>query len=369
MNTRTLVTLLASLAVLLALAVAVSLSQRKVAGSGDLLLPELRSQLNAIDKITVRASGDKTVATLEKREDRWILAERSGYPADVGRIRRNLIGLAEARILEEKTSNPELYDRLGVEDIEKESAAGVRLDLSTGSAVTSVIIGNTGVGGGERAYARRAGEATSWLVSGSFDAPRETSQWLELGLLDIEAKRVHSVTITHPKDGTLRVEKSAADAADFTVADVPKGRELSFPTAGNSLGGALADLSLENVEPADGFDPGEAQPTVARFETFDGLVVEARTWQQPAGSRVRLSASADETLAARFAPKPAQTDEAPASEAGKEATPRKSFDEVRAEADQLNGRFANWVYTLPEFKGEQLTRKIEDLLAPRPPTR
>ena len=36
--------------------------------------------------------------------------------------------LAEATILEEKTSNPELYDRLKVDDIEKDTAGGLRLD-------------------------------------------------------------------------------------------------------------------------------------------------------------------------------------------------------------------------------------------------
>ncbi len=374
MNTRTLIALLASLAVLVALAVAVSQSQRKTTGSGDLLLPDLHSQLNTIGTIIVRTGGDKTIATIAKQDDRWGVAERSGYPADIGRIRRNLIGLAEARILEEKTSNPELYDRLGVADIEKEAATGVRLDLGSASGTTSVILGNTGVGGGERAYARRAGETTSWLVSGSFDVPRETAQWLDQGILDIVAKRVHSVVISPPRGKTLRVEKASPETQDFTVTGVPGDRELSFPSAGNSIGAALTDLTLEDVEPAAGFSPGEVQPVVARYETFDGLVVEARTWQLPAGPRVRFSVSVDDALAARFAPAPAGAAPAGANDgtpqaAEPAAAPRKSPDAVKAEAAELQARLAAWVYTLPAHKGEQLTRTLDDLLAPRPPTK
>ena len=50
-------------------------------------------------------------------KETWTVAERDNYPADTGRLRKLLLELAEARLLEEKTSNPELYDRLKVEDI------------------------------------------------------------------------------------------------------------------------------------------------------------------------------------------------------------------------------------------------------------
>ena len=192
MTSRTLFALLAAIAILAALAVAVSVSQRPDRDDGGLLLPGLREQLNDIRQIVVRTSGSKTVATLTRGESDWRVAERAGYPADVGRIRKNLIALAETRILEEKTSNPELYDRLKVEDIDKPAAGGVQLDLESEKGTTSIIVGETGVGGGEQAYVRRAGEPTSWLVSGSFDLARETADWLDRSLTDVAAERVHA---------------------------------------------------------------------------------------------------------------------------------------------------------------------------------
>lgn len=372
MNSRTLVLLLAALAVLLALAVAVSVSQGPAAGPGGLLLPDLKAQLNDIDRIVVRAGGDRTVATLERRGDRWAVAERGGYGADVGRIRRNLIALAEAAIIEEKTSSPELYDRLKVEDIEKEGAGGVRLDLSAGDRKTAVIIGTTSVGGGERAFARRAGEATSWLVSGAFDVPREAADWLDRGITDIAPTRVHAVTITQPDGTSLRVLKASPEGNSFSVPDVPAGRELAFPAVGNAIGASLADLTLEAVEPAAGFAPGAAAPVVTTVETFDGLVVEARTWTLPSGPRTRFSARVDEALAARFTPSAQAAAPAPDSTAaGAPATeepaaaPRKGLDEVKAEAAGLQARLGEWVYVLPDFKLEQLVKKPADVLAPR----
>lgn len=382
MKSRTLLALVAAIVVLVALAFAVSVSQRTDEPGGGLLLPGLKAGINDIGRIVVRIGGDKTVATLNRAKDGWIVNERHDYPADVGRIRKNLIALSEARRLEEKTANPELYDRLKVEDIEKPNAGGVRLDLEAGGKTTSVIIGETGVGGGDRAYARRPGEEKSWLVSGAFELSQETGDWLDRNVTDIEASRVHAVTITHPKGPTLRIEKATPEGADFTVQGIPAGRELAFPGAANAIGAALAGLSFDNVEPLSAFSPGDAKPVVARFETFDGLVVEVSTWRTPGGARVRFSAGADEALAKRFAPAPAPTSgtqpkptaatgsgpkPTPATAASPAAPGRKSFAEVGTEAAQLQARLGNWVYTLPEYKVEQLTKKPEDLLQPKAP--
>lgn len=376
MNSRSLIGLLAALAVLTALAVAVSLSQRQPGGAGELLLPELRRQLNDITRIVVRTGGKKTVATMERRQDQWIVTERAGYPADVGKIRSNLIALAEARILEEKTSNPEFYNKLGVEDIDKESATGVQLDLTAGDKTTSLIVGQTSVGGGDRAYVRLPGAATSWMISGQFNLPKDTGDWLDRSIINVSPSRVYAVTIAHPEGPPVRIEKANREATNFEVKNVPKGRELSFSTVGNSIGNALGELTLDNVTPAEGFSPGEVRPVLTRFETFDGLVVEVTSWKTAEGLRFKFAARADQALADRFATPPPPAKPAEDKAAGdKSASPaptesqekKPAFDEVKAEAQRINTRLGPWVYTLADFKAEQFTKKLEDLLQPKPP--
>jgi hypothetical protein len=377
MNSRTLIGILVALGVLTALAVAVSFSQRETGGAGQLLLPELKAQLNDIGRIVVLTGGKKTVATLERREGQWVVAERSAYPADLGRIRTNLIALAEARIVEEKTANAEFYNKLGVEDIDKESATGVQLELTTGDRTTSVIIGQTGVGGGDRAYARLAGVATSWMVSGKFNLAKDAGEWLDRSIVDVASGRVLAVTIAHPEGPPVQITKASREAVNFDVQDVPKGRELSFSTVGNAIGGALSDLTLDNVTAAEGFAPGDVKPVVTRFETFDGLVVEATSWKTAEGLRFKFAARADQALAERLAaPAAGKAEDAKAAEAtpaaatatdGKDATP--TFDDVKAEAERINARLAPWVYTLADFKAEQFVKKLEDLLQPAPPSR
>jgi hypothetical protein len=342
MSRRSLIVLLASLVVLAILAL--------LAGPGDrrdeeqLLFPGLKAQLNEVSGILVRGPGNQLVVTLRRSDERWIVAERN-YPADVGMIRANLLALAEARIVEEKTSTPELYDRLGVEDIALATARGLQLEISGMPTPVRLIIGEAAGGSGDMSYVRRAGEAQSWLVSGRFTPGKTTGEWLDRQLLDIPAARIQAVSIVQPGIPTLRLTKSARGEADFSVADIPAGRELSYPGVGNSLGGLLSGLQLDDVHGREalGADPGK--PVVARFACFDGLIIEASAWRTQDGTRLSFLASVDEAQAERHA-----SPDAP------------DFAAVRAEAEAINARLGGRIYTLPGHKTEQFTRRLQDLL-------
>lgn len=339
MNRRTLVVLLAALTIMAVVAGVVLRGERPGIQAEDLLLPGLKEQLNNIQRIVVTGPGNAPIATLERGADIWTVVERNNYPADVGRIRRNLLALAEARIVEEKTSSPDYYARLGVQDISLASAGGVQLTLSGGQEPVSAIIGMAPPGTSDLTYVRRAGEPTSWLIAGKFDLGKNGGEWLDRALTDIPAGRIQSVTISHPGLETVRISRANAkekaakeDMTEFLVADVPAGRDLSYPGVGNGVAGALADLQLENAQTKETLGANPGKPIVARFVTTDGLTVETSAWRLADGARFTFLASGE-------------------GAAGKEAA-------------ALNARLGGWVYTLPSYKTEQLTRRLQELLAP-----
>ena len=126
MTYRTVTGLAAALVVLGALALFSQYDPQPPASGGGLLLPGLGEDLDQVTRVTVTGAGNEPIATLQRDEDGgWTIAEKAGYPADVAKVRETLIGLAEARIVEAKTANPEFYDRLGVEAVENEAAGGV----------------------------------------------------------------------------------------------------------------------------------------------------------------------------------------------------------------------------------------------------
>ena len=326
------------LGVLAALALVIglgSLANREPAAGTDRFLPELAPELANLTGVQVTGPGDTVIARVTREGDRWVVQEAGGYPADVAKLRQNLQALAEARRLEEKTSSPGLYDRLGVADPGQAGSRAIRLEFQGPNPVPAVIVGDTGVNGADAAYLRRAGEATSWLVSGRYSFGKLVGDWLDRALVDLPADRVRGVTITQPDGAVLRLTKADASTPDFTVADIPKGRTLSFEGVANGVGGALSGLTLDGVAKREVLGATPPKPVVARFEAFDGLVVEASAWRLADGTRFTFLASA------------------PADAA-----------EAKAAADAINARLGGWVYTLPSFKAELLTRRMDDLLQP-----
>jgi hypothetical protein len=328
MTRRTVQALVAIVIGLVLLLVVLQRDDRDDAVMGSrLLLPSVRDAANDVDEITIARPGDDA-ATLQRVDDGWRIAERDGYPADVGRLRSLVVALAEARIVETKTANPDYYDRLGVGDPD-DGGTGTKVTLDGPGFTHAVIIGDAARG--EYRYARIPGEAASYLVDRNPDLPADPGGWLAPDIVDIDSGDVRRVTITHADGGTIVIEKTDATQTDFDVVGVPAGRQLSYPTVGNGVAGALSDLQLDDVRRR----AESAAASAAVFETWDGLTVTVT---------VSVAGDGDEAWLAFEA-----------GAAGEDPG-------VAATADGINTRTAGWQYRVPDYKKNLLTRRWEDML-------
>ena len=316
------------------------------------LFAELKSAVNSIERLSVERNGESPLV-VRRDGERWVVDNRDGYPADIGKIRELLIELADAEIVERKTANPERYSALGVRDIDVDGSAGTQLSLSGSDDSFAVILGNSAAGN-ER-YARVVGEAGSVLLDKSLELPASAGDWLVDEILDVPAAEVRSVAVAHADGESILVSKASRDATDFDVAEIPAGRELSYPTVANSIGGALAGLSLEDVRKA-----GEAEAaTVTTVTTFDGLTVTASVFEVSDDERwVAFAATA--AASEDGGDTGAASDDA--DEAGDGAEDTGNAVDVMAQADAVNSRVAGWEYRLPAYKANQLVRRWDDLL-------
>lgn len=327
-------------AALLVLLVLVLVGQRATtpADNGTLLVPGLAAALGDLERITVVKANGETVATLERRPDSWVVADKQGYAANSTKLRQALTALGEASILEQKTANAELHDRLGVEDVTGSDAAGISIAFTAaGHELPTIILGNAE--GSRYRYARRAGEAQSYLIDRNPDVPRAAAQWVDAVIVDVRSERVREVTITHPDGEVVRLSKASAELANFEVADVPQGRELSYPGVANVVGNALRELNLEDVAPAAEApaDGATLVPTDVEYRTFDGLVVRITGTETGDESWISLAASADEAAA-----------------------------DATAEAARINAKVGGWRYKIAGFQYDQMTRRMTDLLKAPP---
>jgi len=343
--------------VLVAILVGLELADRSdaPAGVGGLLFEQLKDRINDVERITVEAAGKEPVV-VERVENGWVLRNRDGYPADVSRVRDVLIALSAARIVERKTSNPERYAAIGVQDPEIEGAEGRRFTATAGAATFSVILGN-GAAGSNR-YVRPAEQAGSLLIDTNPDVPDAAAGWLDPQLIDIDAATLQAVSIEHADGETLRIEKSDRGETGFSVPDLPEGRELSYPTVANGIAGALNDLELEDVRRSAGLEAS----SVATFTSFDGLVVRATVYAGDDSRWIALEAGVtDPPLPAADAEAADDTEATDEAEPG--PTQADAERDVAAEAEQINAGTRGWEFLIPDYKANQLTRRWDDILA------
>jgi hypothetical protein len=134
------------------------------------------------------------------------------------------------------------------------------------------------------------------------------------------------------------VLKEVRGETNFTVRDIPEGRELRYDSIPNVMGSVLSDLTLDDVSRATEFTQDVIE---TEFLTFDGLVISAQSSEEDDNAWASFSASVDPEL-------PAESEQTQA--------------DAEAEAAEINARVGSWRYRIPTVKFEQLTRSMDDLL-------
>ena len=378
---------LSSLAVIAAVLVivAVFLAPQQEPGSPPTrqpVFPVLKTAINDVSELSV-ATQSKTI-TVHKDEEAWRVKEKHDYPADLGKVRAVLIGLAELTILEPKTRKPELYEKLGLQDVDAEGSlsTAVTLKNATGNTLADVVIGNDrpskGKSGYKEMFIRKQGDPQTWLVQGGLTVEKNPGKWLDKELTQIETKRVKRLIVTHPDKTRLVVEKAKPADLNYQVADLPEGLEIESQFTVNNIVSTVTSLSLDDVEPASEV-PFDAQPVVtAVFETFDGLQGTVQLLPKDEKNYVTISAVFNADLVWKpeleKESEPEKDSESQAGEQSDGDTQDKEADtspeqpkikseaEVKAEIEALNKRVADWVYVIPTFRADTLLKRPQDLL-------
>jgi len=402
MNTKTLYALIAAAIVALIAAWWINSAQKPDSESGEqtrMLLPGFREQVNDVNAVTFTGADNKVLATLKRGSDGWTIADKSGYPVDLAKLREFLLKLSDATLLEVKTSNPKLYSSLGVSDVKDKDAGGVLVTLEGLKQPVKLIVGNFNGGGGGGTFVRREGEEQTLLVKGNLAVDKAVASWEKKDIADIPANRIRQVTITNPDGKTLKVYKDQAGDANFKVADVPKGREVSSEFVANVLGSALAGLKADDVIAAKDMAP-DAKVYKANYAAFDGLAIDAIAWVKDGKDYAQFTAALDNAAAAaRIDAEQAKAKadyEAAVQAANKKVAEEKSTTGPEAAANAkaaadvakplavsdpakdkeertkalneevaaLNKTFSGWTFVLPSYKFSNMDKSMDDMLKP-----
>lgn len=348
MSARSLI-FLAGATVLVVLAV-IWLGRDRDAGTvpelGSRLVPELAEQVNDIDALDVVGPGERIEVRLRRDRDRWRVVEEDDYEADFEIVHELLRNLAELRRADARTSNSEYFARLGVADLDGEQASGVRLDFP-GTELPGIIIGHTDPTGQGR-FVRLAGESQTWISDRSLTVPETALDWLERSVMDIPPGEIAEIIIRHPDGDTVRLRSAGPDSDRFVLLDVPEGREAGQAWTRSSIANGLSRLRLDGVRRHAPPLPDDA--VRALFTTHDGLDFVASLFADDDGHWIHFTVSADNGM---------QTD----ADDENETEPAGDDRERLIDAVAVDARLSPWEFKISERRHEDLTRRLEDLLA------
>jgi hypothetical protein len=261
------------IAALIVLAAALYLGSTRNAGEpsteGTLFLPKLAASLGTVSEIDLQKGAPAPAVTLHRSGDQWSVAQRADYPADAAKVRKLLLSLADARIIEEKTSNPANFPVIGVEDPVKPGAAGTQIRLTTKDGKPSVIVGKPT---GEGNFARRGGENRSFTVAPGITADVEPKAWIDSRLLDVPVAQIQSVAVKFAAAPGYTLHRLKPGEDGFALDGAPpKGRKLNDAKALAPSGSALSSLTADDVAAASSIDFSKSSQAV--FTLADGNVI------------------------------------------------------------------------------------------------
>jgi uncharacterized protein DUF4340 len=301
------------------------------------LLPEFGDR--ADDAVTIEIQTNLSTLRLARGAGLWMLPDKTGIPARQEKVRALLLGLAELVSDDPKTTNPENYARIGVDDPEEPGSRATRVTVldARGGQIASVLIGNQTAG--RTRFVRVDGDERAWLAEVSFDASTEASLWMDKTLMRVDGDRVSSMVITHPSGEVVSISRADADQENFTVEPIPAGRSLRSPSIANPMTRALTNLTFEDVRSGDR-PLDEASVTTVVYQTFDGLVVSLRIGNEDGKRWTTVTVS----------------------QAGAGAD--SGADGPPPDLGELSNRVANRQFELAGWSATNMTRHLGELLAP-----
>lgn len=361
-------------------------------------IPGLKENINNVAALTVlKNTGSMTLTRTGTGESAaWTVTAKDGFPADIEKLRTTLIQLSNLELVEPKTASAEFYPRLGVQDVavlpkdasdqmKKAGAPGSLVELKDGAGKTlgAIIIGNAAEIGNATLdrpmesgqFVRRPGATQSWMTRGTIYMDAEPMNWIDRKIAAVPRDRIRSATVqravgTGPSSpGThaepdLALARKSKDAPAFDAAGTPSGLELKPSESIDQPVQVAAYLGMEDVMKDPGgvignsdpaaTGPNAAHPAVARFETFDGLVLIVKTGFRDGKWWAQVSAE----MAADSIPSGGASNEG-------EKTPAESKTEVAKEVAAINKRANGWLFAISQFDAKRLSARLDEMFVPR----
>lgn len=339
------------------------------AAVGAPLLPDL--PINDITKITITGPGQSV--TLARRDDKWRVLERFGYPADWDQISQAVKQLANETIKQTITVGPTHYGRLELlpPDADAADKAGTRVTLfnDSGDPLARLRLGKQHMSDSDAAQnpmmrGRAFPDGRYILLPDSADSEQvvlvsnpfntlvpEPAQWLNTQFLEI--RDLASAHLERDGETAWRLQTNP-DSDKLTLAgDVPDGMTIKN-SAVSETARALAYARISDV----------ADPDLPDSETgMDNPAVFHAVNKQHVACTVKIGAKTGDKYYVQAnvtyrEPDASENDDSESETENQTPAP----DEIRTKTKKLNDLLDGWTYLIPQRTVRKLIRSRNDFL-------
>lgn len=230
--------------------------------------------LKAAQVSAIRIEEPKAALTLERKDERWVLAERAGFPADLERVRDFVVKAIELKIGQSEAISEKDRAQLNLD------ASGTLVEFkdAQGKPLARFIAG--------RKYFKREPEnADKAAADGRYvllpedpgrvvvvsnpltQATARSAEWINRSGIAVE--KVKTLEYRPAAGDGWKIERPG-DNADWKLAGAKPQEKLEI-TKANSAAYSLASLDLADVAPKEAADTGLDSPALLTATTFDGL--------------------------------------------------------------------------------------------------
>ena len=335
------------------------------AQTGGVFLPELKDRVN--DTAIIKVTTPEGPATLERNGDSWTVKERGGYLASQANVNRLLVGLSFLKTIEPKTSKPERYDRIGLEEPGTDGASGnlYVIEDGAGKVLSQIIVGDRKPAranpNANEFYVRVPGTPQAWLVEGTLPISSDVVDWIDDALFELDVHRVKRVLVEHGDGEVMDVARTPGVDEGFSIQNVPAGREVENPLLVRNVATGIMKFILDDVRPESEAPPIDKPDVTLTVTTYDGLQVKmtgVRAEEDFVHFKMQASYLAD--AAQHSAPQGEQQLE------GDHRVERLGEEAVRAEIQEMNAAWGNWRFEVGKWRIATADKRVSDFLKAKP---
>jgi len=234
---------------------------------------ELFKGLKAADIAAIRIAEPKATLTLQRKEERWVIAERAEFPADLSKVRELVVKAIGLKVGQSEPLGEKDRARLNLD------ASGTRVEFNgaDGKPLGTLIVGKKyfkrEVESPDKAipdgrFVALPGEAgTAYLVGDALtQATTKSAEWIDRTSFQVE--KVKTLEVRYPDGGGWRLERSA-DNAEWKLAGTKPGEKLDVSRA-NAASYSLQLLELADVAAKDAPGTGLDKAVAVDATTLEG---------------------------------------------------------------------------------------------------